>query len=155
MQYLEKCSSTIQQLAYKGWHQVNRLEELLTRGGRGGRRWSNWRIISNRRQRASFNFTHAWHWWHRLWFLAGFKSTHPLEEPWCWRTILRIPWTTGRSNQSILKEINFEYSLERLRLKLKLQYFGHLMWRPTNWKRLWWWERLKAKGEEGGRRWDG
>ena len=48
-------------------------------------------------------------------------------ELWCWRRLLRIPWTARRSNQSILKEINPEYSLERLILKLKLQYFGHLM----------------------------
>ena len=47
----------------------------------------------------------------------------------CWRRLLRVPWTTGRSNQFILKEISPEYSLEGLLLKLKLQYFGHLMWR--------------------------
>ena len=46
---------------------------------------------------------------------------------WCWRRLLRAPWTARRTNQSILKEINPEYSLERLMLKLKLQYFGHLM----------------------------
>ena len=46
---------------------------------------------------------------------------------WCWRRLLRVPWTTRRSNQSILKEFNPEYSLEGLMLKLKLQYFGHLM----------------------------
>ena len=48
-------------------------------------------------------------------------------ELWCWRRLLRVPWTTKRSNQSILKEINPEYFLEGLMLKLKLQYFGHLM----------------------------
>ena len=48
-------------------------------------------------------------------------------ELWCWRRLLRVPWTTRRSNQSILKEISPEYSLEGLQLKLKLQYFGHLM----------------------------
>ena len=48
-------------------------------------------------------------------------------ELWCWRRLLRVPWTTWRSNQSILKEISPEYSLEGLMLKLKLQYFGHLM----------------------------
>ena len=47
---------------------------------------------------------------------------------WCWRKLLKVPWTARRSNQSILKEINPEYSLEGLMLKLKLQYFGHLMW---------------------------
>ena len=48
-------------------------------------------------------------------------------EMWCWRRLLRVPWTARRSNQSILKEINTDYSLEGLMLKLKLQYFGHLM----------------------------
>ena len=48
-------------------------------------------------------------------------------ELWCWRRLLRVPWTARRSNQSVLKEIGPEYSLERLMLKLKLQYFGHLM----------------------------
>ena len=48
-------------------------------------------------------------------------------ELWCWRRLLRVPWTTRRSNQSILKEISPEYSLEGLMLKLKLQYFGHLI----------------------------
>ena len=48
-------------------------------------------------------------------------------EPWCWRRLLRVPWTARRSSQSILREINSEYSLEGLLLKLKLRYFGHLM----------------------------
>ena len=53
-------------------------------------------------------------------------------ELWCWRRLLRVPWTARRSNQSILKEINSEYSLEGLMLKLKLQYFGHLMQRTDS-----------------------
>ena len=53
-------------------------------------------------------------------------------ELWCWRTLLRVPWTARRSNQSILKEINPEYSLEGLMLKLKLQYLGHLMRRTDS-----------------------
>ena len=53
-------------------------------------------------------------------------------ELWCWRRLLRVPWTAKRSNQSILKEITPEYSLEGLMLKLKLQYFGHLMWRTDS-----------------------
>ena len=57
------------------------------------------------------------------------------SELWCWRRLLRDPWTARRSNQSILKEINLEYSLERLMLKLKLQYFGHLMWRTDSLER--------------------
>ena len=53
-------------------------------------------------------------------------------ELWCWRRFLRVPWTVSRSNQSILKEISPGYSLEGLMLKLKLQYFGHLMWRTDS-----------------------
>ena len=53
-------------------------------------------------------------------------------ELWCWRRLLRVPWTARRSNQSILKEISPEYSLEGLILKLKLQYFDHLMWRADS-----------------------
>jgi len=72
-------------------------------------------------------------------------------ELWCWRRLLRVPWTAGRSNQSILKEINPEYSLEGLMLKLKLQYFGHMMQKLTHLKRPWCWERLKVVGEEDNR----
>ena len=56
-------------------------------------------------------------------------------ELWCWRRLLRVPWTARRSNQSILKEISPGYSLEGLMLRLKLQYFGHLMWRPASLER--------------------
>ena len=66
---------------------------------------------------------------------------------WYWRRLLRDPWT-ARSNQSILKEINLDYWLEGLMLKLKLQYFDHLMQRAHHWKTLWWWERLRAGEEE-------
>ena len=75
-------------------------------------------------------------------------------ELWCWRRLLRVPWTARRSNQSILKEISPEYSLEGLMLKLKLQSFGHLMQRTDSLERPWCWERLKA-GREGEDRWDG
>ena len=56
-------------------------------------------------------------------------------ELWCWRRLLRVPWTASRSNQSILKEVSPEYSLEGLMLKLKLQYFGHLMWRTDSFEK--------------------
>ena len=68
-------------------------------------------------------------------------------ELWCWRRRLRVPWTSGRSNQSILKEISPEYSLEGLMLKLKLQYFGHLMWRADSSEKT-----LMLGKIEGGRR---
>ena len=66
---------------------------------------------------------------------------------WFWRSLLRVPWTTRRSNQPILKEISPEYSLEGLMLKLKLQYFGHLMWRTESLEKT-----LMLGKIEGGRR---
>ena len=61
----------------------------------------------------------------RCWKIDAFKL-------WCWRRLLRVPWTARRSNQSILMEINPEYSVEGLMLKLNLQYFGHPMWRASS-----------------------
>ena len=69
-------------------------------------------------------------------------------ELWCWRRLLRVPWTAGRSNQSILNEISPEYSLEGLMLKLKLQYFGHLMQRTDSLKKT----LMLGKIEDGRRR---
>ena len=75
-------------------------------------------------------------------------------ELWCWRRLLRVPWTARRSNQSILKEISPEYSLEGLMLKLKFQYFGHMLWRASSFektlmlgkiecRRRRWWQRMR------------
>ena len=63
-----------------------------------------------------------------IFYLGGLQRIDAFEL-WCWRRLIRVPWTARRSNQSILKEINCEYSLEGLVLMLKFQYFGHLMWR--------------------------
>ena len=68
-------------------------------------------------------------------------------ELWCWRRLLRVPWTARRSNKSILKEISPEYSLEGLMLKLKLQYFGYLMQGINSLEKTLILERLKAGGE--------
>ena len=83
-------------------------------------------------QRYDFSSSHVW-----MWELDHKESWAPKNwcdvfELWCWRRLLRVPWTARRSNQSILKEISPEYSLEGLVLKLKLQYFGHLMWRTDS-----------------------
>ena len=66
-------------------------------------------------------------------------------ELWCWRRLLRVLWTTRRSNQSILKEINAEYTLEGLMLKLKLQYFGHLMRRADSLEKTLMLEKVKSR----------
>ena len=76
-------------------------------------------------------------------------------ELWCWTRLLRVPWTARRSNQSILKEISPGYSLEGLMLKLKLQYFGHLMQRADSFEKTLMLERLRAGGEGDNRGWDG
>ena len=83
-------------------------------------------------QSYGFSSSHVWMW------ELDYKETWVLKN-WCfwtvgWRKLLRVPWTARRSNQSILKEISPEYSLEGLMLKLKLQYFGHLMWRTDSGK---------------------
>ena len=85
----------------------------------------------------------AEHWWNDAF------------ELWCWRRLLRVPWTARRSNQSILKEISPGCSLEGLILKLKLQYFGHLMQRTDSLEKSWCWERLKVGGKGNDRGWDG
>ena len=75
-------------------------------------------------------------------------------ELWYWKRLLRVPWTARRSNQSNLKEISPQYLLKGLMLKLKLQYFGHLMRRADHCKRPWCWERLMAGREGDDEGWD-
>ena len=84
----------------------------------------------------------------KCWRIDAFKL-------WCWIRFLRVPWTARRSSQSILKEISSEYSLEGLMLKLKLQYFGYLMWRTDSFEKTWCWESLEVGGERDDRGWDG
>ena len=85
-------------------------------------------LLIHRQGRQAYD-TAIWRWsWTikaECWRMDAFKL-------WCWRRLLRVPWTARRSNQSILKEINPEYSLKRLMLKLELQYFGHLMRRTDS-----------------------
>ena len=76
-------------------------------------------------------------------------------ELWCWRRLLRIPWTARRSNQFILKEISPGCSLEGLMLKLNSNTLATWWEKPTHWKRPWCWERLKTGGEGNDRGWDG
>ena len=93
-----------------------------------------------------FPSNHVWMW------KADYKESWALKnwcfELWCWRRLLRVPWVARRSNQSILKEISPECSLKGLMLKLKLQYFGHLMWRTDSLERTLMLEKIKGR-----RRW--
>ena len=103
-----------------------------------------------------FSSSHVWMWsWTikkaEFWRIDAF-------ELWCWRRLLRVPWTARRSNQSILKEINSEYSLEGLMLKQKLQFFGHLMWRADSLEKtliLWKIEGGRRRGKQRMRWLDG
>ena len=73
-------------------------------------------------------------------------------ELWCWRRLLRVPWTARRSNQFILKEIYPEYSLEELMLKLRLQYFGHLLWRTDSLEKTLMLGKIEGKRRRGWQR---
>ena len=97
--------------------------------------------------------SHAWMWElnHEEWWALKKWCFQTV----CWRRLLRVPWAARRSNQSLLKEINSEYSLEGLMLKLKGQYFATWCEEPAHWERSWCWERLKAGGEGDDRGWDG
>ena len=77
-----------------------------------------------------FSSSHVWMW--ELDYKESWTLKNDASELWCWRRLLRVPWTARRSNQSILKDTSPEYSLEGLMLKLKLQYFGHLMRRADS-----------------------
>ena len=100
-----------------------------------------------------FSNSHVWMW------ELGHKESWALKN-WCFwtvvfkRRLLRVPWTARRSNQSIPKEISPGCSLKRLMLKLKLQYFGHLMWRADSLEKSSCWESSKARGEGDDRGWD-
>ena len=76
-------------------------------------------------------------------------------ELWCWRRLLRVPWTSRRSNQSILKEINPECSLDGLMLRLKLQYLGHLMQRTDSLEKTLMLEKIEGRRRRDDRGWDG
>ena len=92
--------------------------------------------------------SHVW-----MWELDYKESWAPNN--WCWRRLLRIPWTARRSNQCILKEISPRCSLEGLMLKLKLQYFGHLTWRADSFEKTLILGKMRAGGEGDNREWDG
>ena len=96
-------------------------------------------------QSYGFSSSHVWMW--ELDYKESWAPKNWCFELWCWRRLLRVPWTARRSNQSVLKEISPEYSLERLMLKLKLQYFGHLMGRTDSLEKP-----LMLGKIEGGRR---
>ena len=90
---------------------------------------------------------------YKIWTIK--KTKHQIIdalELWCWRKLLRVPWTAGRSNQSILKEINPEYPLERLMLKLKLQYLGHLMQRVNSLEKTLMLGKIEGKRRSGQQR---
>ena len=103
-------------------------------------------------QSYGFSSGHVW-----MWELDYKENCQRIDAfvLWCWRRLLRVPWTARKSNQSILKEINPEYSLEGLMLKLKLQYFGHLMRRTDSFKKTLMLGKTEGERRRGDGRWDG
>ena len=94
-----------------------------------------------------FSSSHVW-----MWELDHKETEHgriDVFKLWCWRRLLRVPWTARRSNQSILKEISPGCSSERLMLKLKLQYFGHLMWRSDSLEKTLMLGKIEGKRRKG------
>ena len=102
-------------------------------------------------QSSGFSSGHVWMW--ELDYKESWALKNWCFELWCWRRLLRVPWTARRSNQSILKEIRPEYSLEGLMLKLNSNTLATWYEELTHLKRPWCWKRLKAKGDDRG--WDG
>ena len=97
-----------------------------------------------------FSSNHVWMW--ELEYKESWELRNWCFWLWCWRRLLRVPWTAGRSNQSILKEISSECSLEGLMLKLKLQYFGHLMWRADSMEKTLMLEGIRGRRRRGRQR---
>ena len=95
-------------------------------------------------QSYGFSSSHVWMW--ELDHKEGYVLKNWCFELQCWRRLLRVPWTARRSNQSILKEINPEYALKGLMVKVKLQYFGHLMWRAHSLKKTLLLGKIEGKG---------
>ena len=118
-----ECSHEIKRCLLLARKAMTNLESILE-----SRHYSAKKGLSS--QGYGFSSSRVW-----MWELDIKKAEHwriDAFELWCWRRLLRVPWTARRSNQSILKEISPEYSLEGLMLKLKLQYFSHLMWRTDS-----------------------
>ena len=99
------------------WQHIKKQRHYFTNKG------PSWQIYG-------FSISHVWMW--ELDYKESWVSEIDAFELWCWRRLLRVSWNSRRSNESILKEISPEYSLEGLMLKLKLQYSGHLMWRTDS-----------------------
>ena len=102
------------------------------------------------RQGYGFSSRHVWTW--ELDYKESWVRRMDAFELWCWRRLLRVPWTARRSNQSILKETSPEYSLEGLMLKLKLQTFGHLMLRANSCEKTLMLGKIEGKRRRGWQR---
>ena len=101
-------------------------------------------------QSCGFSSSHVWTW--ELDYKESWAERIDAFELWCCRRLLRVPWTARRSNQSILKESSPEYSLEGLMLKLKPQYFGHLMWRTDSFEKTQMLRKIEGKRRRGWQR---
>ena len=127
------CSHEIKRRLLLGRKAMTNLDSILKSKDFASKGLSN--------QSYGFSSSHVWMW--QLDYKESWVPKNWYFEQWCWRRLLRAPWTAKRSNQSILKKISPEYLLEGVMLKLKLQSFGHLMWTGSL-ERHWHWERLKV-----------
>ena len=100
----------------------------------------------------SYGFSSSHIWVRELDYKESWALKNYAFELWCWRRLFWVPWTTRRSNQPILKEVSPEYSLEGLMLKLKLQYFGHLMWRTDSLEKTWMLVKIGGRRRRGWQR---
>ena len=135
-----------QQRQFNKWHFIYSLRNEETNAGKTA--FGAGCVLINKgpsSQDYGFSSGHVWMW--ELDYKETWAQRINAFELWCWRRLLRVPWTARRSNQSILKEVNPECSSEGLMLKLKLQYFGHLMWRADSCEKT-----LMLGKTEGGRR---
>ena len=106
-------------------------------------------------QSYGFSSSHVWMWVLDTSIKKAEHKRIDAFEPWCWRRFLRVPWIKRTSNQSIQKEVNPEYSLEGLVLKLKLQYSGHLIWRTNSLEKTLMLGKIEGKRRRVNRGWDG
>ena len=114
--------------------------------------WQRWELPLESIQNYGFSGSHVCMW---EWTIKKAECRRiDVFELWCWRRLLRVPWTARRSNQSILKEMSPGCSLEGLMLKLKLQYFGHLMWRADSFEKILMLEKIEGR-RSNDRGWDG
>ena len=140
------CSHEIKIHLLLGWKSMTNLDSIL-------KYKDNFTDKGPYSQSCGFSSSHVWMW--ELDHKEGWALKNWCFKLWCWRRLLRVPWTANRSNQSILKEIHSDCSLEGLMLKLKLQHFGYLIWRADSLGKTLLLGKIGCRRRGGDRGWDG